>query len=231
MALRGYQRRSEAVRPVEEFRIKYSRLNFWSETYLGGPGMNLHVRISAGRKGAFALISYRGLRVPVQLLLLFCVFGVAACQEEKPKTPPTPGPMLHGGTIDLETPDFDVSLVRSSQTIAALKPKTADGFDFTPGDLLVARSQSGFMHLGDITVRLRTRGTGAWKNYSTATERSPVKPLPASAGILAAADLAPTLPADIPLEITREWGLDHGILVLRFRLKNKASNSVEIGAL
>jgi len=159
------------------------------------------------------------------------VAGVMTGQEEKSKTPPTPGPMLHAGTIDFETPDFDVSLVRSSQTIAALKPKGADGFDFTPGDLLVARSQNGFFHLGDMTLRLRTSGTGEWKNYSTAAERSPVKPLPTAAGILAAADLAPTLPADIPLEITREWALDHGALILRWTLKNKTSSSVEIGAL
>jgi uncharacterized protein DUF5695 len=156
---------------------------------------------------------------------------VADAQQEKPKAPPTPGPMLKDGTIDLKTPDFDLTLVRSSQTIAALKPKAADGFDFTPGDLLVARSQNGYFHLGDITFRLRANGTGEWKNYSTAWARSPVKPLPTSAAILAAANLAPTLPADIPIEITREWMLDHGVLVLRFTLKNKSSEPVEIGAL
>jgi len=178
------------------------------------------------------LIAYRRLGAAVQILLLTFVFaGVVAGQEEKPKAPPTPGPMLHEGTIDFETPDFDVSLVRSSQTMAALKPKGAEGFDFTPGDLLVARSQNGYFHLGDITLRLRTSGTGEWKDYSTSTERTAVRPLSSSSEILAAADLAPTLPADIPLRIRREWALDHGVLVLRFTLKNKTSNSVEIGAL
>src|SRR5580704_9598925 len=109
--------------------------------------------------------------------------------------------MLEQGTVNFDTPDFTLSLVRSSQTVAALKPKGADGFDFTPGDLLVARSQNGYFHLGDITLRLRTADSAAWKSYSTATARTPVHPLPASANVLAAADLTLTLPADTPLKI------------------------------
>ena len=64
--------------------------------------------------------------------------------------------MLDQGTVNYDTPDFTLNLVRSSQTVAALKPKGADGFDFTPGDLLTERSQNGYFHLGDITLRLRT---------------------------------------------------------------------------
>jgi len=79
--------------------------------------------------------------------------------------------MLEQGVANYETPDFTLSLVRSSQTVAALKPKGADGFDFTPGDLLVARSQNGYFHLGDLTLRLRTQGSGEWANYSTAAAR------------------------------------------------------------
>jgi hypothetical protein len=51
--------------------------------------------------------------------------------------------MLDQGTVDLDTPDFTLTLVRSSQTVAALKPKGADGFDFTPGDLN-DRSKDGY---------------------------------------------------------------------------------------
>lgn len=40
--------------------------------------------------------------------------------------------MLDQGTVNYDTPDFTLSLVRSSQTVAALKPKGAAGFDFTP---------------------------------------------------------------------------------------------------
>jgi hypothetical protein len=139
--------------------------------------------------------------------------------------------MLDQGIVNYDTPDFTLSLVRSSQTVAALKPKGADGFDFTPGDLLAERSQNGYFHLGDLTLRLRTAGSTQWRNYSTAAARAPVRTLPAPANELAAADLAPTFPADIPLQITRTWAVDQGKLVLRFALTNKSTKAVEIGAL
>jgi len=139
--------------------------------------------------------------------------------------------MLSAGTVDFDTPDFTLTLVRSSQTVASLKPKASPDFDFTPGDLLIARSKDGYFHLGDITLRLRAGSSGEWKNFSTSIARTPVKPLPVSNDILAAADLTPTLPADFPLQITRSWELESGKLVLRFVLKNKSSQAVQIGAL
>ncbi len=151
--------------------------------------------------------------------------------HEHPKAPPAPGPMLDDGIQTLETPQFTLKLVRSSQTVAALLPRGADGFDFTPGDRLVARSQDGYYHLGDLDLRLRTGNSGAWQNYSTALARKPVKALPAAAGNLASADLAPTLPAEIPLDIVRTWALEDGKLVLRFTLKNTGQQPVEIGSL
>src|SRR6476646_6929765 len=118
---------------------------------------------------------------PSSLFALFAVccilYAAAGAQEPKPKTPPTPGPMLQDDTIELHTPEFELVLVRSSQTAAALKPKSDPEFDFTPGDLLVARSQNGYFHLGDITLRLRADGSDEWKNYSTAQSRTPVKAL------------------------------------------------------
>lgn len=142
-----------------------------------------------------------------------------------------PGPMLAQGTFSIDTPDFDLVLVRSSQTVAALKPKGANGFDFTPGDLLTERSTNGYYHLGDIDFRLREGTSGAWKSYSTAFAREPVKALSASGNVLAAADLAATLPADFPLKLTRTWALENGKLALRFTLRNETQQPVEIGAL
>jgi hypothetical protein len=156
---------------------------------------------------------------------------VAVAQQPEPKKPPTPGPMLEQGTVNYDTPDFALSLVRSSQTVAALKPKGAGAFDFTPGDLLVERSQNGYFHLGDITLRLRSGDSTDWKNYSTATARGPVRALPAAAPVLASADLAPTLPTDFPLHITRTWAVEEGKLVLRFTLINGSTKSVQVGAL
>jgi hypothetical protein len=155
----------------------------------------------------------------------------AFAQENQRKESPTPGPMLDEGLLNLDTPDFALSLVRSSQTVAALKPKTAQDFDFTPSDLLVERSKDGYFHLGDITLRVRVGSTDDWKNYSTAEARKPVIALPVSEGALAAADLTPTLPLDFPLQIVRTWGLANGKLVLRFALKNKTSETIHVGAL
>jgi hypothetical protein len=162
---------------------------------------------------------------------LLAAIGSVAEAQEKQKTPTAPGPMLALGTIDLDTPDFVLSLVRSSQTVAALKPKGAGGFDFTPGDLLTERSKDGYYHLGDLDLRLRMGKSGEWKSYSTAFSRRPVKALSTSPVILASADLTPTLPPGIPLQIERNWRLENGKLVLQFVLINKTKQPVEIGAL
>lgn len=180
--------------------------------------------------------------------------------NQPPPPPPTLG--LEQGTLDFDTPDFMLRLVKASQTIAALEPKGvptytptptpprgrgAGGregappappqptgpltFDFTPADRLAQRAADGYHHLGDVTMRLRTGTTGEWKDYDTAKARQPVTALPAGSGALAAADLSPTLPADIPVKVTRRWLLRDGRLVLRFDLTNRANAPVQIGAL
>jgi Family of unknown function (DUF5695) len=138
---------------------------------------------------------------------------------------------LEQGTISLQTPSFHVQLAKSSQTIAALHPKMEPSFDFTPGDSLKVRSSNGMYHLGDLNLRLREGQSGEWRTFSTATDRKPVKTLPVNGSILAAADLANTLPADIPLNIKRFWEVDKDQLVLRFELTNSTTKLLEIGAL
>jgi len=135
------------------------------------------------------------------------------------------------GAQTFETPDFKLILEKSSQTVAALEPKSAPGFDFTPADHLAQRSANRYHHLGDLLLRVRVGAAGAWQLYETAESRAPVLPLAPSGPTLASADLSPTLPADIPLQITRSWIVDTGRLVLRFELRNKTSQPVQIGAL
>ena len=108
------------------------------------------------------------------LLLLFASTGALA--QEPKKAPPKPGPMLAVGFENFDTPDFQIGLVRSSQTIAALNPKSDPKFDFTPGDRLTERSRDGYYHLGDLDIRLRV-GDGDWKDYATALRRIAVKTL------------------------------------------------------
>lgn len=164
--------------------------------------------------------------------ILACLaIGSGRAQEAQKKSPPTPGPMLQEGFLELQSPALSIRLVRSSQTVAALVAKGAGDFDFTPGDLLVERSQNGYYHLGDLDLQLREGESGEWRGYSTALDRKPVTALPATDKILAAADLRPTLPADLPLQIVRTWELENGALALRFSLKNISKQSVQIGAL
>jgi len=154
--------------------------------------------------------------------------------RRRPQNRNVAGPATLGldeGLSEFDTPDFTLKLVKASQTVAALQPKGADGFDFTPADQITARAADGFYQLGDITLQLRTGANGDWKRFSTADARKPVVASEVSGNTIAAADLTPTLPTDCPLQITRSWGLDNGRLVLKFELKNKSSEPMEIGAL
>jgi hypothetical protein len=135
------------------------------------------------------------------------------------------------GYLDFETTDFRLKLVKSSQTVAALEPKATKGFDFTPADQLGRRASDGFYHLGDLTFQLRYSSGGEWQKYSTAVARKPVTPLDASGQTLAVADLSPTLPANCPVQVTRSWTVVDGKLVLRFEIRNKTAQPVQIGAL
>src|SRR5689334_20184486 len=89
------------------------------------------------------------IRVFFPALLAMLAAGVVA-QNQFQHQPPSAGPMLSDGVLELDTPELALSLVRSSQTVAALHPKQDRAFDFTPGDLLLERSKNGYYHLGDI---------------------------------------------------------------------------------
>jgi hypothetical protein len=145
------------------------------------------------------------------------------------KKPSTLG--LENGLFTFDAGSFNLKLVKSSQTVAGLQPKMVKDFDFVPSDSLKVRSSDGLYHLGDINLKLRNIGEEVWKSYSTAAKRSPVKNISAAKNVLAAADLSPTLPADIPLQVKRIWEMQNGKLLLRFELKNKTDKNVEIGAL
>ncbi len=128
------------------------------------------------------------------------------------------------------TPDFQLKLVKASQTVAALRPNSEPYFDFTPGERLEIRDKDSLYHLGDINLRIKD-ASGIWKSYSTATSRAAVKPLEVSGNVLAGADLANTLPNDIPVSVKRYYELDNDQLVMRFEITNKQNAPVEIGAL
>lgn len=163
------------------------------------------------------------------LLIFISIPSWAQQGDEKDKVEPTLG--LEQGIQRFETPEFNLELVKASQTVAGLKPKGENGFDFTPADWLERRNGDGYYHLGDITLRLRKKGTSSWNDFSTAADRSPVQKLETSSPVLAAALLNPTLPSDIPLQVRRYWKVENGHLVLSFELENRSDRAVEIGGL
>jgi hypothetical protein len=149
------------------------------------------------------------------------------------------GGMLDQGLVRYQTPELTLRLVRSSGTVAGLEARDSEGkgaaagegFDFTPAELLAARSTDGYYHLGDLDLRLREIGTAEWRGYSTVRKRHPVKALPTGTGELEKDDLEPTLPADFPLQVIRTWAVVEGKLTLRFSLRNAGLHAIEIGAL
>lgn len=194
-------------------------------------------------------------RAAVTLTALAATLSVAvitAADQGRAGGPPPPAPTLglEHGTLDFDTADFRLKLVKDSQTIAALEPKGAKGmnaetpFDFTPADQLTARQGDRFNHLGDITLRLRQDGwrDGAWVDLASSDKRAPVTPvtrarLPQGARLLAASDLTPTMAGrdnvtDAPVRVVRTWMLDaSNRLVLHFELTNTTAAPVTIGGL
>ena len=136
------------------------------------------------------------------------------------------------GVVSFNTPNFDLELLKSSQTVSSLRKTDAEKFDFTPHQLLAKRDKDGYYHLGDLNFRLKTSADEQWESFSTAAKRASVKSLtPENKNTLAAADLANTLPEKMPLQVIRYWEKEGDGLVLRFELKNKSNQPVEIGAL
>jgi len=151
--------------------------------------------------------------------------------QEKSTAQKTAPPETESAVITFRAGNFQLQLVKASQTVAALQPDTLQSLDFTPGENLLRRNGDGSYHLGDINLRIRTGNDPKWRSFSTATHRLPVNSIRVSGNVLAGADLANTLPADIPVIVERYWEVSGKDLVLHFVLKNKTTDTVEIGAL
>ncbi|MEQ1762740.1 MAG: DUF5695 domain-containing protein, partial [Pyrinomonadaceae bacterium] len=160
--------------------------------------------------------------------LIWCPTVLSQTPASSPLPPPTLG--IDRGWIEFETPDFRVKLIKDSQTIASMEPKSLVGFDFTPGDRLSSRDRDGFYHLGDINFRVKGRD-GEWRSYSTASARKPIQALPVQLPDLARADLSATLLEDCPIRVIRTWTIRDGRLALHFELQNKTDKPIEIGHL
>lgn len=128
------------------------------------------------------------------------------------------------------TPSFRLELRTDTQTLARLSPVGEPGFDFVPGGREAERAGNGYVHIGDIHLRVRG-ADGAWQDFASARSRRPIVRLAPRGNVLAAADISASLGAGLPLRVEREWVNDRGTLALRFRLVNISGRPVEIGAL
>ena len=82
-------------------------------------------------------------------------------------------------------------------TLVSLKPLTGPDFDFAPARREAERQANGYVHLGDLNLRLRTTD-GVWHDFASAHARKPLRALPASHSVLSAADMTGALGEDIP---------------------------------
>lgn len=144
-------------------------------------------------------------------------------------TAPASASAQPSATSQHRTQTFLVALRDDTQTLARLSPLSEPSFDFTPGGRDAERQGDGYVHLGDLHLRLRTGG-GGWLDFSSSMRR-PLRVLPTTAKELAAADITGTMGAGLPLSVERRWSHEGEALVLRFVLSNTSSQAIEIGAL
>ncbi|KAF2824707.1 hypothetical protein CC86DRAFT_325870, partial [Ophiobolus disseminans] len=159
----------------------------------------------------------------VNLLTLIFTSGVSVyCQDDID---------LKNGTTRFDAGSLKGEIVSSSQTLASLIT-SGTNFNFLPTDFLPRLSANGIHHLGDITLRYRTAESAPWTSVDSASARKPVTWLNnISADVVAASNLTPTLPNNLPVKITREWLRLSGGFALRFNITNNAKTTVELGSL
>jgi hypothetical protein len=157
------------------------------------------------------------------------ITGLARAREATTSTPAKVTFPPIARTIHRVGP-FQIDLRADTQTLARLSPTAEGGFDFVPGGREAERQGDGYVHVGDIHLRLRNPG-GPWRDFSSAHKRRPIRALPAGGALLAAADITPSLGEGSPLRVERRWIAEKGALVLRFVLTNASPQPIEIGGL
>ena len=142
-----------------------------------------------------------------------------------------PKPAVHPvATTEYSVGPFRLALRRDTQTLARLSPAGEPGFSFVPTAREAERSGDGYNHLGDLNLRLRTPG-GTWRDFASAHERRPIRPLPSGGTTIAAADITASMGEGAPVRVERYWRNEDGRLALAFRITNTTTTPVEIGAL
>ena len=152
-----------------------------------------------------------------------CVPALMAQEQPKPVYPP-----IH--TTAYKVGSFEVGLRSDTQTLARLSPAAEPAFSFVPTAREPERAGDGYNHAGDLNLRVRAPG-GEWRDFASAHARKPIRLLPKSGKVIAAADITASMGADAPFKVERRWVDEAGLLGLRFRITNTSTTPLEIGAL
>jgi hypothetical protein len=169
-------------------------------------------------------------KLPLIALLLASVPVMMPASTAIAETPPAKKVFPPIAKTALRTPTFDMALRSDTQTLAHLSPAGDTGFDFVPAGREAERAGDGYVHIGDIHIRLK-RADGTWQDFSSAHARKPILTLVPRGNVLAAADITASMGAGIPLRVERQWVNGNGVLALRFTLINSSQAPVEIGGL
>lgn len=121
---------------------------------------------------------------------------------------------------------LDLTLSDVAQTALALRASDT-GFDYTPGDWTSLRSDSGYYHLGDFTLRTRV-ARADWRSFSSVDAREAVELVEPSGQEIAVSDLSRAFEGS-GLHVRRIWENRDGILGLRFELTNPSRMPVVVG--
>lgn len=172
----------------------------------------------------------RPVRTFAPAALLLAGLSTAVCvpallAQEKPK--PVYAPIQ---TSAHRVGAFEVALRSDTQTLARLSPAAEPGFSFVPTAREPERAGDGYNHLGDLNLRVRAPG-GAWRDFASAHARKPIRVLPASGKVIAAAEITASMGENAPFAVERRWLDQAGQLALRFRITNTSAAPLEIGAL
>ncbi|NWK94407.1 hypothetical protein DM806_01630 [Sphingobium lactosutens] len=169
-------------------------------------------------------------KLPLIALLLASVPALIPAQAASAEAQPVKKVFPPIAKTAFKTPTFDLALRTDTQTLAHLSPIGDAAFDFVPAAREAERAGDGYVHIGDIHIRLKS-GDSAWQDFSSAHARKPIVKLAVRGNVLASADITASMGAGIPLRVERQWINDNGVLALRFTLVNTSNAPVEIGAL
>ncbi len=164
-------------------------------------------------------------------VLIGCLALVMPASGQPQRRPVVDTMGMDQGVNTIESPNFTLKLGKVSGVAVNLLPKGHNGFDFLPSDRLEARWGDGFVHLGDLGLRLRESAGGEWSDISTYKKRVAAKAVPLKKGDLAAEDLSASFGDSPMVKVVRRWTVSGGQLRLSFEVTNMLKSGLEIGGL